>query len=65
MDRFFSAAMLAALLLLAPARALAGGPALTQPVFFSMLFPQLMPQESALPFIAPLIDAAPGEAVCL
>ena len=51
MGRLFSAVLLAAVLLL-PARQLS---APAQPVFFSMLFPQL----------APGLEATPGEAVAL
>lgn len=52
MGRFFSAAILSAALLLLPAQEAA-----VQPVFFSMLFPQLVPQ--------PWLEATPGEAVFL
>ena len=41
MDRFLIALLLAALLLFLPAKAFGGDAA--QPVFFSMLFPQLLP----------------------
>lgn len=41
MDRFLIALLLAALLLFLPAKAFGGAAA--QPVFFSMLFPQLLP----------------------
>lgn len=51
MGRFFSAAILSAALLL-PAQEAA-----VQPVFFSMLFPQLVPQ--------PWLEATSGEAVFL
>lgn len=51
MGRFFSALILSAALLL-PAREAA-----VQPVFFSMLFPQLVPQ--------PWLEATAGEAVYL
>ncbi len=61
MDRLFSAlmvfALLCALMTFAPMRA-AGSPELdAQPVFFSMLFPQLTPQGDGA--------ATPGEAVVL
>ena len=41
MDRFLIALILAALLLLLPAKAFGG---VVQPVFFSMIFPQLLPE---------------------
>ena len=42
MDRFLIALILAALLLFLPAKAFGGGAA--QPAFFSMIFPQLLPE---------------------
>lgn len=53
MGRLFSAVLVSAVLLL-PAR---GMPAPAQPVFFSMLFPQLVPQQ--------WLEATAGEAVFL
>ena len=41
MDRFLIALILAALLLLLPAKAFGGA---VQPAFFSMIFPQLLPE---------------------
>ena len=41
MDRFLIALILAALLLLLPAKAFGGA---MQPVFFSLIFPQLLPE---------------------
>ena len=41
MDRFLIALILAALLLLLPAKAFGGA---VQPVFFSLIFPQLLPE---------------------
>lgn len=58
MGRLFSAVLLSAVLLsavlLLPVR---GMPAPAQPVFFSMLFPQLVPSA--------WLEATAGEAVCL
>ena len=42
MDRFLIALILAALLLLLPAKAFGGGA--VQPAFFSLIFPQLLPE---------------------
>ena len=53
MGRLFSAVLFSAVLLL-PARSM---PAPAQPVFFSMLFPQLVPQQ--------WLEATAGEAVFL
>lgn len=41
MDRFLIALILVALLLLLPAKAFGGA---VQPVFFSLIFPQLLPE---------------------
>ena len=61
MDRFFCAMMLCALLTFG---ALSCNGEAAQPVFFSLLFPQLMPgYEDAV--IATPQEAAPGEAVLM
>ena len=61
MERFFCAQMLCALLTFG---ALSCNGEAAQPVFFSLLFPQLMPgYEDAV--IATPQEAAPGEAVLM
>lgn len=66
MDRFFCALLLGALLTFS---ALTGCKNEAQPVFFSLLFPQLTPGYEATGYedamIATPQEAAPGEAVLL
>ena len=61
MDRFLFACMLAALLAAAPLVRIAGEARAAQPVFFSLMFPQLLDESLLWPWLG--TDA--GEAVAL
>lgn len=61
MDRFFFVCLLAALLAAAPLCRLAGQARAAQPVFFSLMFPQLLDEDA----FAAWFGASWGEAAAL
>lgn len=62
MGRLFVFALILLLLAFAPVE---GAKEEDQPVFFSLLFPQLMPEESLSQWLGMLLGDAAGEAVAL
>ena len=62
MDRLFVLLGLLALLALVPARC---GTEDAQPVFFSLLFPELMPEVGDIPWLSGWLVGAVGEATAL
>lgn len=62
MDRLFVLLGLLLLLALVPAR---WGTGDAQPAFFSLLFPQLMPEGEDVPWLSSWLGGAAGEATAL